>query len=182
MRGSTWAILGEEEQLSLQLGAGVLLEDFDPEACAGAGAMRAAIRAAMTRPEQRLGATREGACLRVMPRLSEHREDGRRCAMVGDSGLSRVEVTLSGTLQEVTHRNLFRLSCFGRVARVRGGIRVDMPLAAPPVTLRNLCWAGDLSGGGLLVIQLVFVALDNQDRPAAVPPFIPETEEENGHA
>ncbi len=154
MRGSTWAILGEEQQLSLQLGAGVLLENFDPGACAGTAAMRAGIRDAMVRPEQRLGATREGTCLRVMPRLTEHREDGQRCAMVGDSGLGRVEVTLSGTLQEVTHRNLFRLSCFGRVARIAGGIRVDMPLSAPPATLRNLCWAGDLSGGGLLVIQL----------------------------
>ena len=154
MRENAWAILGEGEQLSLQLGAGVLLEDFDPGACGEAGALRAGILRAMENPARRLGATREGTCFRVEPHLAEHRQAGARCATVGDSGLIRVEVSLSGTLVEVTARNLFRLACFGRAVRVAGGVRVDMPLSAPPVSLRNLCWAGDLSDGGLLLIQL----------------------------
>ena len=154
MRESARAILGEGEHLSLQLGAGVLLENFDPAACGDAAAMRTGILRAMGDPTRRLGATREGTCFRVQPRLAEHRQAGARCDALGDRGLAGVEVSLSGTLVEVTARNLFRLACFGRAVRVAGGVRVDMPLSAPPASLRNLCWAGDLSDGGLLVIQL----------------------------
>ena len=176
MRDSAWAILGEGEQRSLQLGAGVLLEDFDP-AGAGSGALREAVLQAREDPERRLGATREDTCFRVTPFLAEHPAEGRRCAALGDSGLQRVEVRLTGTLLEVTPRNLLRLACFGRAARVPGGVRLDMPLGGPPVCLRNLCWAGDLSDGGLLVIQLPCavntggITLDSRPGEAGAMPF-----------
>ena len=135
----------------LLLGAGVLLEGFCPERCPDGRALREALAAAMADDEKRLGRTAGETGFRVEPELAQIRRDTPRWPAEGEETMTRLRVSLTGTLTEVTPANLQRLFPWARFGAA--GV-VSLRPGGTPRAIRDLCWAGSLSGGGLLVIRL----------------------------
>ena len=138
----------------LQLGAGVLLEGFDPAAYPDSTALRAALAGEIAEGSRLLGVTRGGGSFRAVPEMHRAAVDGARSPIVGDAGLQWLEATLSGTLLEVTAENLRRLMPWCVRERSGGRETIRASLAAAPACIPLLTWVGDLGDGGVVAITL----------------------------
>ena len=137
---------------NLQLGEGVLLRGVDPEAALASGDPAAYLAAAMQDSSRLIGATKAGCEFRCVPSVL-NTSRGWRTPAVGETLVGRWEVTLSGTLLEITPENAAMLlnqpEC-----EASGEMTILRPAPAPvPESPGDVCWVGD-TGGGLLAIGL----------------------------
>lgn len=137
---------------SLVLGEGVLLRGVDLDAALLSGDAASALAAAMADEGCLIGATKAGCEFRCVPVMLDATR-GQRTPALGETLAGRWEVTLSGTLLEITPANaamLLNQPLYGSA----GDQAVLRPDPTPdPAGCADVCWVGD-TGGGLLAIEL----------------------------
>lgn len=139
---------------NLQLNAGVILKNFEYAETTDASALKTAIASAITAGNI-LGATRGGGEFHVTRETREPDIDGKRYAYKGGSFVDSVDAYLNTTLVEVTPDNVKALLGTGVVTTNGKKTTVKMRTAIDDDDyLTNLCWAGDLSDGRLVLIVL----------------------------
>ncbi|MBR3763073.1 MAG: hypothetical protein IKK57_00805 [Clostridia bacterium] len=136
----------------LQLGEGVLLRGTNLDAALLAADPAAVLAELLEKEQHRLGVTRSGCIFRCVPRMVDA-TGGHRTPAEGETLVGRWEVTLSGTLMEISPANAALLLNIPEFA-VTGGRTVMVPEPTPvPESSGDVCWVGDM-GGGLLAIHL----------------------------
>lgn len=139
---------------NLQLNAGVLLKNFEYDAATDATALKTAIAAAITAGNI-LGATRGGGEFHVTRETRNPEIDGLRYNYKGGSFVDSADAYLTATLVEVTPDNIADLLATGEATTSGKKTTVKMRTAIGTSDyLTNLCWAGDLSDGRLVLIVL----------------------------
>lgn len=141
---------------NLQLNAGIFLVDFDHSAIADAAALKTAIAAAVQEGSKLLGVTRGGGSFTVTREARTPEVDGMRYPFKGSDFVDSADAYLSGTMLEVYPDNFKRLLGSGDVDTSGEKTTVTMRTAIDPETdyLDKLCWVGDISNGGLILIEL----------------------------
>ena len=138
---------------NLQLDAGVFLKEFDYSQYNSTSALKNAISAAIG-TDKCLGATRGGGTFTATPTTHSIEADGKRYEFVGSTRYDSWEIKLSTTLLEVT-ADTFSLA-LGSVKKTGSGVTKleinTQPKAADYIN--NLCWVGELSDGGMVLISL----------------------------
>ena len=136
----------------LQLGEGVLLRGVDLDAALLSGRPAAYLARAMEDTSCLIGATKAGCVFRCVPAVLDATR-GHRTPALGETLIGRWEITLSGTLLEITPENASML-LNQPLYESTGGQAVLAPDPAPaPDAHPDVCWVGD-TGGGLLAIHL----------------------------
>lgn len=136
----------------LQLGEGVLLRGTDLDAVLLAADPAIALATLLEKEEHRVGVTKAGCIFRCVPRMVDTTQ-GHRTPAEGETLVGRWEVTLSGTLMEITPANVALLLNLPEYSAT-GGRTVMVPEPTPvPVSSGDVCWVGDM-GSGLLAIHL----------------------------
>lgn len=139
----------------LQLGAGLFLKDFDFAAAQDAGQLAALVAAAVEDPAHVLGATTGNGAFSCVPVLRRLDANGLRTPCVGGVLCDGWQVTMSGTLLEVTPENLALLLAMGNVTRQGHVTTVTARMTLRPEDhLDSLCWVGD-TARGLVLIELL---------------------------
>lgn len=130
----------------LQLGEGVLLRGVDLDRIARSGSPGKALAETMQDTSCLIGATKEGCVFRCMPQMIDTTR-GKRTPAAGEVISGRWEISLSGTLLEMTPAN----------AALLLNLEADQEaeLTPAPFTMGggNICWIGTM-GSGLLAIEL----------------------------
>lgn len=137
---------------NLQLGEGVLLTGLDLDAVLLSGDAAAALAEAMQDENRLIGATKEGALFRCVPKMLDTTR-GLRTPAAGEVLTGAWQVTLSGTLLEITPGNAAMLLNLPRVAEEERTVIAPEPPISPQGT-ENVCWVGS-TGSGLLAIELI---------------------------
>ncbi|MBQ2954279.1 MAG: hypothetical protein IJE07_12180 [Clostridia bacterium] len=136
----------------LQLGEGVLLRNVDLDEALASGDPAAFLAAAMQEESHLIGATKAGCEFRCVPIVLDATR-GSRTPAPGETLLGRWEVSLSGTLLEISPGNAAML-LNQPACESADGMAILRPVpAAAPESCGDLCWVGD-TGGGLLAIGL----------------------------
>lgn len=137
---------------NLQLGEGVLLRGIDLDAALHSARPGAELAAMMADPTRLIGATKAGCEFRCVPVMLDATQ-GHRTAALGETLTGRWEVTLSGTLLEITPENAAML--LNQPPRGSAGGQTVMQPEPTPLAdaCEDLCWLGD-TGSGLLAIEL----------------------------
>lgn len=139
---------------NLQLNAGVVLKNFTYDSVTDSTALKAAIRTAITEGNI-LGATRGGGEFHVTRETRDPDIDGKRYAYKGGSFVDSADAYLSTTLVEVTPDNIKALLGTGDATTSGKKTTIKMRTAiGTDDYLTNLCWAGDLSDGRIVLIVL----------------------------
>lgn len=137
---------------NLQLGEGVLLRGADLDAMLLSGDPAGKLAEILAERGRLIGATKAGCVFRCIPTIVDTTR-GMRTPAVGETLIGRWEVTLSGTLLEVTPENaslLFNQPLY----EYTGGQAVMAPDPDPaPAANTDVCWVGD-TGCGLLAIEI----------------------------
>lgn len=145
----------------LQLNVGIFLKDFDYDQLADAEALASAIATAITSGDI-LGATRGGGQFSVSREMRNPEVDGLRYRFKGSTRVDSMDPQLSTTLVEVTPDNF--AAALGTTATVSGkltSIKCQTGLTDDSY-LDNLCWAGELADGTMVLIVL-YNALNTSD-------------------
>ena len=146
----------------LQLNAGIFLKNFTYESIANATALLTAVKTAITNGTGILGATRGGGNFNVSRELRNPEIDGMRYRFKGGNFVDSTDPYLATTLVEVTPEN-FATALGGTITESGSKKTVTMNTAIDDSDyLTNLCWVGDLSDGGLVLICL-YNALNTSD-------------------
>lgn len=133
---------------NLQLGEGVLLRGVELDAVQASGYPGEALAEAMQDAACLIGATKEGCVFRCVPRMIDLTR-GQRTPAAGETLVGRWEVSLSGTLLEVTPENTAMLLNLAQVSST-----VIAPVPSPAAASgETICWVGT-TGSGLLAIEL----------------------------
>lgn len=136
----------------LQLGEGVLLRGVSAEEVFAAADAAACLARLLQEPSHRIGATKAGCEFRCVPTVLDATR-GSRTPAAGETLFSRWEVTLSGTLLEITPENA-ALLLNQPLAETADGPRWLQPEPSPmPDITSDICWVGD-TGSGLMAIFL----------------------------
>lgn len=136
----------------LQLGEGVLLRGVDLDEVLLSGDPASALAAAMEDSACLIGATKEGCVFRCVPAMLDMTQ-GRRTPAAGETLAGRWEVTLSGTLLEITPANAAMLLNAPLYADEGSrAVLVPDPTPVPPAS-DDVCWVGS-TGSGMLAIHL----------------------------
>lgn len=139
---------------NLQLNAGVVLKNFIYDSATDSTALKTAIRTAITEGNI-LGATRGGGEFHVTRETRDPDIDGKRYAYKGGSFVDSADAYLSTTLVEVTPDNIKALLGTGDATTSGKKTTIKMRTAIGTEDyLTNLCWAGDLSDGRIVLIVL----------------------------
>ena len=139
---------------NLQLNAGVILKNFEYSRTTDATALKTAIAAAITAGNI-LGATRGGGEFHVTRETRDPDIDGKRYAYKGGSFVDSADAYLNTTLVEVTPENIKVLLGTGDATTSGKKTTIKMRTAIDADDyLTNICWAGDLSDGRLVLIVL----------------------------
>ena len=144
--------LHRESPQHLQLGEGVLLRAPNLETLLQGESPVAALAALLEKAEHRLGVTKAGCVFRCVPRMVDV-TGGHRTPAAGETLTGRWEVTLSGTLMEITPENAALLLNVPGPAAGDGRTLLSPEPAPVPASAEDICWVGDM-GGGLLAILL----------------------------
>lgn len=133
---------------NLQLGEGVLLRGIDLNEALLSGHPGAALASMMADSARLIGVTKAGCEFRCVPVMLDATQ-GHRTAALGETLTGRWEVTLSGTLMEITPENAAML-----LNQPPRGQTVLQPEPTPLAeSYGDVCWVGDM-GSGLLAIEL----------------------------
>lgn len=147
--------LRPETFMNLQLNAGVFLKNFDYSKFTDASALEAAILAALEAGTNILGATQGGGTFQCTPTIRQIAVDGLRYPIVGSTVNDMWTVKLTGVMKEVTPENFkdVLLSAdvegTGNVRKIK--VRTDV---LPKDYINSLCWVGDTSDQGFVLINL----------------------------
>ena len=155
--GLTSPIRSEAFQ-KLQLNAGIFLEGFDHSSVTDAAGLKTAIAAAISSGTNIFGVTRGGGTFIVTKERRTPEVDGLRYPFKGQDFIDSIDGYLSGTLLEVTPKNVERLMAQADVTTSGKKTTITMHTATDTSTdyLSKLAWVGDLADG-----QLVLIELDN---------------------
>lgn len=141
--------------MNLQLNAGVFLKNFDYSKFTDAAALEEAILAQLESGDNIFGATIGDGSFQCTPSIRQIEVNGLRYPIVGSTVNDMWTVKLTGTMKEVTP-GTFKdallsadLTENGNVKTLR--VRTDV-LAADYIN--NLCWVGDTSDQGFVLINL----------------------------
>ena len=102
-----------------------------------------------------LGATRGGGSFTVTRELRQPDVDGRRYGFKGDTFVDSMDAQIATTLVEITPDNMLTTfatgtsSTTGNVEVLKVGTAIDTD-----DYLTNVCWVGDVAGGGYMLICL----------------------------
>lgn len=141
--------------MNLQLNAGVFLKNFDYSEYTDAGALETAILAALEAGTSILGATVGGGSFQCTPTIRQIEIDGMRYPIVGSTVNDMWTVKLTGTMKEITPGNFKEalvsadVEDAGNVKTIK--VRTDI---LPDDYLDSLCWVGDTSDQGFVLINL----------------------------
>lgn len=139
---------------NLQLNAGIFLKNFTYSSLANATAVKTAIATAISGGSI-LGATRGGGTFTVTVERRVPEADGRRYGYKGDTFVDSVDAKLSATLIEITKENLCLALGATNVTSASNKHTIQMKTAISTTDyLTNICWVGDLSNGGMVLICL----------------------------
>lgn len=137
---------------NLQLGEGVLLRGVDLDAALLSDDPAEALATMMEDASCLIGATATGSTFRCVPAMLDATH-GRRTPAVGETLAGAWEVTLSGSLLEITPANAAMLLNVPLYAN-DDSRAIIVPEPSPiPEAGGDICWVGD-SGGGLIAIEL----------------------------
>lgn len=147
--------LRPETFMNLQLNAGVFLKNFDYSTYTDAGALETAILSALEAGTEILGATQGGGTFQCVPTIRQIEADGMRYPIVGSTVNDMWTVKLTGVMKEVTP-GTFKdallsadLTGSGNVKTLK--VRTDI---LPKDYINSLCWVGDTSDQGFVLINL----------------------------
>ena len=148
--------LRPETFTNLQLNAGVFLKNFDYSKFTDAGALETAILAALEAGTSILGATVGGGTFQCAPTIRQIEADGMRYPIVGSTVNDMWTVKLTGTMKEITPGNfkdaLISADMTGENSNVKTiKVRTDI---LPKDYIERLCWVGDTSDQGFVLINL----------------------------
>lgn len=139
---------------NLQLNVGIFVKNFDYDSIADADALRAAIVTEITSGENLLGATRSGGTFSVSREMRQPQVDGLRYRFKGGTFVDSTDPYLSTTLVESTPEN-FAAGFGGKIETSGKKTTVKMDTALTDDSyLDNLCWAGELADGRMVLINL----------------------------
>lgn len=147
--------LRPETFMNLQLNAGVFLKNFDYSKFTDAGALESAILAALEAGTNILGATQGGGTFQCTPTIRQIAVDGLRYPVVGSTVNDMWTVKLTGVMKEVTPENFkdvllsADIEGTGNVRKIK--VRTDV---LPKDYINSLCWVGDTSDQGFVLINL----------------------------
>lgn len=140
----------------LQLNAGVLLTNFTYSTAKDATALAALVKTAIEGTGC-LGATRGGGTFTATPSTREIEADGKRYGFKGSTIVDSWDIKLTGTILEVTPDNIVKALGSGTSTVDTGNkmttIKLNTNYGADDY-LTNVCWVGDTSDGGLVLICL----------------------------
>lgn len=134
----------------LQLGEGVLLRSISWEDISAAADPAACLAQLLQAPAHRIGATKAGCEFRCVPTVLDTTR-GSRTPASGETLIGRWEVTLSGTLLEISPENAAMLLNQSLTEADAALIRLEPQPTPVPVSSGDVCWLGD-TGSGLLAI------------------------------
>lgn len=136
---------------NLLLGEGVLLRNVGVDALLAAENPAALLAEAMENAACLIGATKEGCCFRCIPDTIDTTR-GQRTPAAGELLTGRWQVSLTGTLLEMTPANAAMLL---NAASPSASVPVQLvPQPAPvPASSPDVCWVGS-TGSGMLAIGL----------------------------
>ena len=147
--------LRPETFMNLQLNAGVFLKNFDYSAFTGPAELEEAILAALEAGDNILGATQGGGTFQCTPTIRQIEADGMRYPIVGSTVNDMWTVKLTGTMKEITP-GTFKdalaaadMTTDGSVTTLK--VRTDI---LDTDYIHNLCWVGDTSDRGFVLINL----------------------------
>lgn len=147
--------LRPETFMNLQLNAGVFLKNFDDSQFSDAAALEEAILRELENGTKSLGATQGGGTFQCVPTTRQVAADGMRYPVVGSTVNDMWTVKLTSTMKEITPENFQMVlasadvTTQGNVKRIK--VRTDI---LPTDYINNLCWVGDTSNRGFVMIKL----------------------------
>lgn len=137
----------------LQLGEGLLLADANVGAILASSDRVSLLKTLLQDERHLIGATREGCIFQAVPVLVHTEARGQRTPAEGSVIPGKWKITLSGTMLEVTSRNLGRL--LNREAENADQSTLFMPPdAAVSAPMKKLCWIGSCADG-VMAIELM---------------------------
>ena len=139
---------------NLQLNTGLLFYNIKVEEFECGGSLRSALESALEDGGNFLGATRRGAVFSARPIVRQYRSDGDFYVKLEGTVISGWEVELSAEIVEFTPEIIRQILPKAKID--------DQMLNVTKLNLQeilsaqreNLIWVGDLSGGGLIAIEL----------------------------
>lgn len=147
--------LRPETFTNLQLNAGVFLKNFDYSSYTDAGTLETAILAALESGEDIMGATQGGGTFQCTPTIRQIEADGMRYPIVGSTVNDMWTVKLTGVMKEITpgtFKDALAAADQSGSANVKKlKVRTDI---LPTDYISNLCWVGDTSNQGFVLINL----------------------------
>ena len=141
--------------LNMQLNAGVFLKNFDYTKYSDTDALETAILDALESGTNIFGATVGGGTFQCTPTIRQIQVDGLRYPIVGSTVNDMWTVKLTGVMKEVTPENFKSVLLSadvegaGNVKKIK--VRTDI---LPDDYIVNLCWVGDTSNQGFVLINL----------------------------
>lgn len=139
---------------NLQLNCGIFIKNFSYESIADADALLTAIRSEITSGTNLLGVTRGGGNFNVGRELRNPQIDGLRYRFKKGTFVDSADPYLATTLVETTPEN-FAIGMGGTITTSGLKKTVKMPTAlGDNAYLDNLCWAGELNDGRIVLIVL----------------------------
>lgn len=136
----------------LQLGEGVLLRGVDLDGVLLAADPMEKLLEEMIREGVLMGATNQGCIFRCVPEMIDLTR-GKRTPAAGEILHGRWNVTLEGTLLEITPGNAAMLMNTAGCTAVEGRTLLVPEPGPLPDTPDNLCWIGT-TGSGMAAIEL----------------------------
>lgn len=162
---------------ALQLGSGLFLKNFEADAAANADQLYDLVNAAVEEKRGLIGATRDGGRFRCMPRLRSVDMDGLRGPTRGDKVADGWDVTLSGTMMEITPENMALALGLAEVTHSAGRTTVrPRTQVTEDDYVPSLCWVGNTTRGAVLielsnVLNVSGAAFSFGDRTEGALPF-----------
>ena len=139
----------------LQLNAGAFLMDWNYKTYNSAPALKTALAAALKDDQYVLGATRGGGTFVVTGEIREPDVDGKRYRFKGGAVVDSVDANLGGTLVEIRPANFAKVLATGEVTNNGAVHSIKMRTAIKDQDyIPHLIWVGDMSDGGLIIIDL----------------------------
>lgn len=141
---------------NLQLNAGIFVANFDCDAIADADHLKTAVRQLLAANDPSiLGMTSGGGSFTASRELRQAKVDGLRYAFKGDKFVDSIDAQITSTQVEITSPNIQRLvSAAAATASGKTTVSIKTAIDTGADYLTNVCWIGDLAGGGLIVIVL----------------------------
>lgn len=136
----------------LQLGAGLFLKNFNPDAASSAAELKTLLAQRVANHEGLLGATRGGGTFTCKPALRHVEADGLRTPVKGSAINDGWTVKLTGTLLEITPDAFSDVLACAEKTTMSGVTTLRLrSQVAPEDHIPSLCWIGDTAKGFLLI-------------------------------